>query len=280
MIIKTIRHKGNSIKKLLLYMIEGMEDQQDLMIAHNLPSFDMDQMIHSYLTNDTYRQAPAQVRHYHEVLSFSPRDSELLTSNKLEKIAREYIQKRNPKALCFAVAHLSSDHFHLHFMFSGTEWRSKNTLRMDDTTFQELRVGMEQYQQKHFPELKHSIVYLNKERKKERAISRDRNSRAAKAYQLELRGGVQTEKEELTQIISDAYDRSESLSEFYENIEEEGIILSYRKGKINGVKRKRKYRFTRLGISEDMLHTLERFESRMERMKAITTPDRDLELEL
>ena len=180
-------------------MIEGMENKgRDLMIAHNLPSFDLNQMIHSYLVNDTYRQAPAQVRQYHEILSFSPRDSEHLSKEKLEQLTLEYIKMRNPNALCFAVAHMDSSHTHIHLCFSGTEYRHKKTLRMDDATFRNLRMDMERYQQEHFPELKHSVVYLDKENQKERAIARDRNSRAAKEFQYKKRHDTPTEKEELT----------------------------------------------------------------------------------
>lgn len=281
MTIKTLRHKGNSIKKLLTYMIEGMENQEgDLMIAHNLPSFDLNQMIQAYLVNDTYRQAPAQVRQYHEILSFSPRDSEHLSKEKLEQLTLEYIKMRNSNALCFAVAHMDSSHTHIHLCFSGTEYRHKKTLRMDDATFRNLRVDMERYQQKHFPELKHSLVYLDKEKRQERAISRDRNSRAAREFQYKKRGNTSTEKEVLIQIISDTYDASESLSSFYNGIEQKGLELSYRNGEINGVKGKRKYRFATLGITTDMLQALARYEKRMKRIEALSIPEKETELEL
>ncbi len=253
-------------------MIDGMADENDLMIAHNLPSFDLKSMISAYLTNDHYRKSPARVKWYHEILSFSPSDKEKITQDMLNDIARKYINARNPSALCFAVAHTSEAHQHLHFCFSGTEFRSRNTLRMDDGVFQNLREGMEHYQMERFPELEDSIVYLEKEKTKTRAVSRDRNARKERAFQAKKRlGKKKTEKESLSEVLRQVFNESKGRSSFYENLEAAGYELSERNGVINGIQAKRKYRFATLGVSKEMFQTLDQWDQRNQEIMALNS---------
>lgn len=78
MLIKTLRHKKDSIHDLMWYMVLGMEDnKKDVYIAYNLPSLDIEDNIEAFLKNDLYRQqTQATTQWYHEILSFSPLDSE------------------------------------------------------------------------------------------------------------------------------------------------------------------------------------------------------------
>ena len=253
-------------------MIEGISDtKEDVVIAHNLPCFDVDGMMDAFLTNDTYRKSPAKVRWYHEMLSFSPLDKKHIDNTKLETIAREYIKRRNPNALCFVVSHTDTDHQHLHFCFSGTEYRSRKTLRMDDTVFANLRTGMEQYQLKHFPELKNSIVYLGKEQAKERAVTRDKNARGEREYQAKRRlGKQQMEKERLQTLVKQAYNESQSVDEFCKTIGQSGVTIYKRSGRVEGIISGRKYRFATLGISKAMLKSLHNLERRNQEMEALT----------
>ena len=282
MLIKTLRHRYNSIGNLLYYMVNGMEDKEkDLMIAHNLPSFDVETMKHEFLKNDLYRQQTrAEVRWYHEFLSFSPLDSIHLNTEKLEKIARQYIAMRNPRAMCYVVSHTSEAHTHLHFCFSGSEYRSRNILRMDDKTFKNLREGMERWQIEQFPELENSIVYIDREQVLERAKSRDKNSRKQKEYLTKKRLNKRpTEKELLSKTLRDLYNKSETLEQFYRLIKAENLSLSERNGKINGVVNKRKYRFKTLGITNEMLVSLDRYSARQRTIQRLTNMYNDMELD-
>jgi len=262
-------------------MIDGMTDtKSDTMIAHNLRSFDVGQMSKAFIANDHYRRFPARVRWYHEVLSFSPLDKDHMTNAILDDIARQYINLRNSHALCFAVAHTDTEHTHLHFCFSGTEFRSKTTLRMDDPTFEALRYDIERYQMDKYPQLKNSIVYWNKERKRNSSKVRDKNARTEKEFQTKRRlKGTPTEKEQLQQTVLDVYNQSQSVDEFYSMVEQSGLALNYRKGKVNGVKGKRTYRFTTLGVSKQMLQNLTKLQNRWADIDALknTSPSPDRE---
>ena len=267
MLIKKITHKTRySITSLLRYMINGMQHEQDMMIAHNLPSFDLYDMTEAFLENDRYRTDPrATVTWYHEILSFSPNDSEYLDNDVLEQITQEYIRQRNPGSLCFAVSHMGDAHKHVHMVFGAVEYRQEKSLRMSDKVFKELRLGMERYQMEHFPELSNSIVYLGREQQKEhsRAVERDRNKRKEREVQAKKRlKGKQTEKEALKKTLQRCYNQSRSPAEFIRHITSAGLELYRRNGKPAGIIGKRKYRFRILGISNQMLMALDRFAER------------------
>lgn len=248
--------------------MDGVEDEkQDMIVAHNLPSFDMNAITSAFLTNDSYRRSPAKVRWYHEVLSFSPSDAQHIDYDVLDTIAKKYIEMRNPNALCFAVSHTDKAHPHLHFCFSGTEYRSRKTLRMDDKTFEDLRVGMEVYQMKHFPSLKNSLAYVGKKRTQKQIAKGEQNTRKQKEYRAKQRlGKQQTQKEKLSQLLLEVFKQSGSRTSFYDAIEQTGIGLSTRNGKVNGITANRKYRFATLGITNEMLQSLDRIENRWVQM--------------
>ena len=282
MLIKTLRHKYNSIGDLLFYMVNGMEDKgKDMMIAHNLPSFDIETMKHEFLKNDLYRQeTKAQVRWYHEILSFSPFDKEALDTRTLERIARQYIEMRNPRAMCYAVAHTSEAHIHLHFCFSGSEYRSKNILRMDDRTFKGLRIGMEKWQMKNLPHLKNSIVYLDRRKEKRRTIDRDRNSRNQKEFHTKKRlGGRTTEKGKLASTLKGLFNKSRDVKQFYSSIKAADLTLLERNGKVTGVIGNRRYRFKTLGITNEMLMSLDRLSARQREVQRLMARNRETGLE-
>lgn len=284
--IKTLRHKGNTIQKLLDYMIDGMENkEEDFLLTHNLLADDMQNMksiATEFRDNDQYRSNHAKVRWYHEVLSFSPKDREQITEEILADIAKTYIAKRNPKALCFTVAHKEKEHMHLHFCFSGVEYRSPKTLRMDDKTFLELRISMEQYQRENYPELKHSIVYLDKEKQKKQYREQDKNTRKEREYQRERRDkteGKESEKESITMLVQECFDKATSTQTFYESLEQTGLSLYTYREKTTGIHASRKYRFSTLGITKEQIRTLDRLSSRYQEMEQLRGDRQDYELE-
>lgn len=248
-------------------MVDGMQNKDaDLMIAHNLRSFDMDDIMHDFIANDQYRkQTRAKVRWYHEILSIGALDSDKVDDEMLERIAHKYIQMRSPNALCFAVSHTGEAHKHIHFCFSGTEYRSKKTLRMDNEVFRNLRVGFEKWQKKELPELKYSIVYLDSE--KENRRQRGKGAAEQREYQTKKRLATKkqlTDKQQLQQVVQQAFSLSRTKKQFYARLHQSGIETYERGGKMTGVITNRKYRFTSLGITKDMLLSLDRFARRQQ----------------
>ncbi len=217
------------------------------------------------------------MRWYHEVLSFSPKDREHITDALLADISHKYIERRNPRALCFAVAHKETEHIHLHFCFSGTEYKSKKTLRMDDRVFMDIRLGMEAYQQEMYPELRHSIAYSERSKARNNAVERDQNTRAQRAYQRQQRTEKPSEKEQYTSIAHECYDRATSKQQFYELLQEQGLTLYMYRNKIAGVQGTRKYRFSTLGIGKEQLATLKRLADRYAEIATLRNEDSERE---
>lgn len=258
-------------------MYEGMTDpEQDFSYTHNVLSRSIPKITAEFLTNDTYRSNQAKVRWYHEVLSFSPKDRQHINDAMLADIAQQYIAKRNPNALCVAVAHREKEHIHLHFCFSGTEFRSRKTLRMDDETFLNLRLGIEAYQMEKYPQLEHSIVYTGREQTKKRAKQSDRNTRKERLYQRNARTNTSTEKEQLQQQVQQILNRATSKATFFATLKEQGIPLYSYRGKVAGVVGvKRKYRFATLGITKEQLQSLDRLAARYREFAALQSEEKD-----
>jgi len=267
MFLKTLRHKGPSLRSLLFYMVDGMQNKDtDLMIAHNLRSLDMADITNDFIENEKYRkQTRAKTRWYHEILSISALDSDMVDDRMLERIAQKYIQMRSPNALCFAVSHTGEAHKHIHFCFSGTEYRSKKTLRMDNKTFRDLRIDFEHWQQQELPELSHSIVYLGAEKEKRR--QRGKGACLEREYQTKKRLAATkqlTDKEQLKEVVQQAFSQSRTKKQFYERLRQSGVATYERNGKMAGVITNKKYRFTSLGITKDMLFSLDKFAQRQQ----------------
>jgi hypothetical protein len=269
MIIKTLRHKGNSIKRLLDYIFDGIQDkEQDWVLAHNLPSFNRNEISKAYLTNDSLRSNLAKTRWYHEVLSFNPLDRPYLDDAKLWDLAQKYVELRNPNALVYAAPHKDDRHVHIHFAFSGIEYKSSKTLRMNDQAFEALHHNMETYQLEKYPELQHSFAYITKAKKRNRAEVRDQNTRDESYYQWQKNHPDKvSEKDSLQDFLTEVYAASQNQKEFYDKLQASGLELYTYRGEIKGIKEQRKYRFSTLGISKEHLRSLDRLEQQWKEMR-------------
>lgn len=254
MIIKTLRCKKKDFSKMLSYVwSEQVRDADELTtftLSHNLRSRELGSIIEEFKQNDQYRKERKRgVVLYHEILSFSPEDRKKITVEMLQSIATEYIRLRNDRALCLCRPHLEKDHLHLHFVFSGTEFKSAKTLRMDNEKFKSIRKQMEVFQKHYFPELTHSLVYENFEKKKTNKLEQDRNTRKQRSKEMSKRVGEKmTEKQVFIQTCMKALESSKTINEFIKAIQREGLETYKRGKKINGVVSTggRKYRFTSL----------------------------------
>lgn len=267
MILKTLRVKkrerfGQLVKYVLTHDNELRED--GFLLTHNIMSDDITGITKAFEDNDMYRtnKRKNSVLMYHEIMSFAPEDSENLTAEKLEDIAQEYIRIRGDRGLAIAKPHFEKSHWHVHFLYSGTEYRSNALLRMDNKAFEKIRKGIEQYQIDRYPELCHSIVHTNKpERERLRQKKVDKRVRKEKEYQAKKSGRV-LDKERLSKVVQEMYARSKNTQAFLAFLANQTELESYfYRGKLAGIKygknKNRKYRFTTLGITKEMLMELE-----------------------
>lgn len=161
MIIKTFARKSPNFPQLIHYITQDRpHNQQPLRFFQCLPSQEIASIIQAFQENDSYR-IPRKNGNacYHSILSFHTLDNAFITPNILYDLIRQYIQLRAPHTPCFAQSHHDKEHVHIHVLIAGNQYKSTQTTRQSRKEFYQLRVTLEQYQQKHYPQLQHSLVY-------------------------------------------------------------------------------------------------------------------------
>lgn len=174
MIIKSQARKSiKSIKQLLEYVTRADALFKDdagntLLIKHNLRGKNINANCAEYIKNEANRARKMKNTNaiYHEILAWHELDRTKLTLEKLEQMTRNYIHLRNQNALVLATAHMDKGHIHIHLVISGVQKGTGESLRVSRDAFKEMKMEMEKYQEKCFPELVHSMVDHNQSKKK------------------------------------------------------------------------------------------------------------------
>lgn len=261
MIIKLKSFKKPQFKRLLEYMMNDenrLYDKNDksFLITHNLKGRKIEKLVAQFVDNENYRKRKRKdsVILTHEIISFHKDDSENISIGKLEEIAREYINQRNPNGLYVAVPHFDKEHYHIHICASGVEYHLGKSLRMSKEDFQKFKKDIQNFQVERFPEISKSVVAHNK--KANHRISE-------KEYQQKLRTGRVTKKEQVIETIEACLKTSHSKNEFYRSLKNSGLETYERNGKVTGVVLdKMKFRFARLGLPQERLEALSMTDSR------------------
>ena len=276
MVVKTIRWKNINFKKIISYILDKNwnEKTSSFAIFRNIKN--SSNVLKEFKENDRYRKRRKNgVVLYHEVLSFHKKDSHKLDHLKLNEIALKYISVRSPNALCVASPHFDTENIHIHFCFSGTEYKSSKTLRMDNKIFKKVRQEIENFQKENFPELQNSLVFsrnqefLNsrKEGNKKLMIT----GKSEKEFQMNKRllgNGQRTDKEIIKKELRSLFLKSNNLNDFQQNIISKGFeIYSYRNKPTGILFNERKYRFKLFGFDKSVF---EEIQQKKEQLKAIT----------
>jgi Relaxase/Mobilisation nuclease domain len=255
MIVKVKSFKRPSFKKLLEYMLHDnarLFDEKDksFVLTHNLKGDDIEKWVNQFKENETHRlrKRKDSVILTHEILSWHRDDAKNISLDKMQEMARKYIQKRNPKGVYVAVPHFDKEHYHIHICASGVEYRAGKAMRMSKADFGKLKKEIQNYQIEHFPELSKSVVAHGK---KEKGKTSDRE------YNYKLRTGRDTQKEQVIGMLKTCYKKANSRNTFYQLLNECGLITYDRGGKATGIIFGRnKFRFNRIGFTEDRIEML------------------------
>lgn len=240
MIIKSHRRKSTDFMNLIDYI--NRDGLDTFAIRHNLRGNSNEEIAYEFTINDQYRKAHTKVTMYHEIVSFSAQDSPKINEVMAKAFTRLYIRKRGDKALCFAKVHNDTEHLHIHFAFSGIEYKSPKSLRLNNQDFMQLRRDMEAYQKQHYPELNHSLVY-----QQDKKLKRGKQANREREYQVRKRTGHQSRKEQVQQKIKQLYAQAQSQTHFYQLLKTHKVATYQRNGKAQGVfVGKRKYSFINL----------------------------------
>lgn len=224
-------------------------------ISHNLKGNSVAEWAKQYKENEENRQFKRvnSVVLSHEIISFHREDAGNISLEKLEDIAREYIQQRNYNGMYVAVPHFDKEHYHIHICASGIEYKTGKTLRLSKADLQKLKNGIQQYQIQRYPELSKSLV---NHQKKEHALS-------DKEYHYKDRTGRATDKEQLIGMLKTCYKKAGSKDDFYKLMEDSGLKPYIRGGRISGTLfKEKKFRLKRLGFTEERLAELDKSKNR------------------
>ncbi len=267
MIIKSKSYKTTrSFTTVLNYIFRETERNNGFELSKFIKgkNLSVEELSSQFLSNEAFRivKRKNSVVLYMDILSFHPRDAERLTNDKLHQITLKYLSLRAPKSIAVATIHRNEkDHTHIHIIFSGIEYKTGNSIRMSKEDFQnKVKLEMEKYQQKTFPELmlskiKHEKSFIpKKEQKKDSEII------------MEIQGEI-PEKQKILKVIEEVFTTATSEKDFYQKLESKNIKLYSRNGKIVGIEGNRKFRFSRLGYTTELLQSLEQHPTQNQRLE-------------
>ncbi len=261
MIIKIKSHKRPSFGKILQYMMNDTgrlfdKNRQSFVITHNLKGNSIKEWEHQYRANEENRLRRRKDSVYltHEILSWHKDDSKEITLAKMESMAREYIKKRNPRGIYVAVPHFDKNHYHIHICSSGIEYKTGKSLRLSKAELLKLKKKIQQFQIEKYPELSKSVVKHG---------TKNNSRLSEKEYQVKLRTGRQTEKEKITSLLKTCFNKAKSKDSFFKLLKQSGLNTYERSSKITGIIHNNyKFRFSRLGFTEEKLEELSITENR------------------
>ncbi len=260
-----MRWKKANYKKIISYITNKTWETEKSSFTeyHNIKN--PNNALKEFYANEKYRKKRKNgVALYHEILSFHHLDSKKLTLPKLNDIASKYISIRASNALCLASPHFDKGNVHIHFCFSGTEYKSSKTIRMNNYTFKNILLEIEDYQKSKYPELNNSIVYGKN-------IDLSKKKNAEKEFQLKKRLLVKkkkTDKIQLTEEVNFIFLESSNKADFLNKLTEKGFEIYYYRKKATGILfNQRKYRFSALGLGKSKFTLLEQ---RKDEIKAIS----------
>ncbi len=249
MILKSLSRKSGT-RQILNYLFKdkeklGQNQSKPLIIRKNVRSRTLDKWVKEFKANEAMRihKRKDSVEIYHTVLSFSAKDKEHIDEKMLRDIARQYMKERGERNLYIGTAHFDHDHVHLHLVMSGTKYMTGLANRQSRADFHKLKLAMDAYQKKKYPELINSLPRHGK-------------SKELKANQLTPKERSQhvraTQKETLLKCLDLTYTKSKSKEDFLAKLATLGHEPYSRGGKVTGVKFEgdRKFRFNTLGYKD------------------------------
>jgi hypothetical protein len=270
MIIKSKSYKHTrSFTTVLKYIVKEQEHNQNFMLTKfikgNHPS--MHQIQEQFLSNEKLRvnKRKNNVVLYMDILSFHPKDAQLLNDEKLKQITLKYLSLRAPNSIAIATVHrYEKQHTHLHICFSGVEYKTGKSIRLSKEEFKEkVKLPMEEYQKENFPELMRSRIRHEKSTQPTRKI-------LDKINEITPYNEIFLENQQFFEVINSAFRDCKDELDFYNIIQKKGFSLYTRKGKVVGVKTStRKFRFKTLGYTPEVLKAVEQTTSFDERLKII-----------
>lgn len=116
-----------------------------------------------FIANDKQRinKRVGETKFYHCIISFSKLDR--LTQEQLLMVAKQYSKERFPNSIVVATNHSDKEHQHIHLIGSNVEYGIHTTRYLTKKQFKEIKVSMEQWQDRELG-LQHSRIDHSKKK--------------------------------------------------------------------------------------------------------------------
>lgn len=226
------------------------EDKAPFIIRHNMRARSLNGFIREFESNERGRihKRSDQTSIHHTILSWSNKDSALVTEKMLRDISREYIRLRGENNMYVGTVHTDKSHIHLHIAMSGTTLEGKSA-RISKQEFENVKVKLQEYQLQHYPELSHSLPKHGKAGRDMGRIEIEKIKRNERFFG----------KNSILQCIETNYPKAISTKQFISLLNQNGYAVYYRNGTLTGIQNEQgyKYRFSRLGVDLEYLKQLD-----------------------
>jgi len=160
MIIKSMSRKSKRFDQIIRYLLRTPATEQSWYITQHLKTDfnDIEGVIKEFEMNATLKRTRMRgVYSYHEVIALHPKDKILSEQPWITyEIALEYLKRRCPNAKALVVNHLDREHHHCHFLISSNIVGSSTVVRLSKSEFRKVKLEMEQYLEREFPQLQYS----------------------------------------------------------------------------------------------------------------------------
>ncbi|HRI34693.1 MAG TPA: relaxase/mobilization nuclease domain-containing protein [Saprospiraceae bacterium] len=256
MIVKSLSRKSKTWEQLLNYMMHDKDRYKDergesFVLQRNVTGRTIKSWNKQFEKNETNRlyQRSNSVTMYHEILSWSNKDTKNMTIDKMKDMADKYMEIRSENSMFIAIPHQDKTHWHMHFCISGTQIETGLASRVSREEFKNIKKEIQQYQIEKYPELSNSIVNHDGTKKKEIINEKE--------YQLTKRTKQPSEKERTKELLTMIYKQSASKEDFYKRIQDKGLKIYERGGRTYGIEGDRKMRFSTLGFDDKKIDTLD-----------------------
>ena len=284
------------ISQLLKYINEGresFEQEQHFITRHNTVGNTTLEISRDFEKNNKLikKRKGRQVGIQHIILSFHPKEKHLLNNEKLFSFSQKFAELMDfDRAITFGRVHYEKHNVHLHFAVSASIYGSGKSRRISKAKLKEVQQEMNRYQQREFPELKHSLLYLPElKRERKRTISGIPLPEKMQEVDGSIRAKIRGQKSKLEILrnrlltIAKKFPKEQDFIRAIQN--EKGLEVYHYRNRINGIKVLeinrngqeiiKKYRWKRLAID---LGNLQR-DARLNELEKIQNRDNERSLE-
>lgn len=162
MVIKNLSWKSFAPYQLIKYIDKADKIRDTQALFWNVSEYSTKGVIKDFEHQDSLRTLRKNsTRLIHDIISFSPEDSKHLNEDIVRTLAFEYLKLRAKKQLAYGQIHRDRDHWHVHFAVSVNSIDDPKAVHIDRKTYFDIRQQLELYQQRAYPQLSQSIVFLH-----------------------------------------------------------------------------------------------------------------------